>query len=188
MSSQTSHKIKQRSEAKDVFYTPLSVVKKHISLIDSKQEDIWYDPFAGMHIYLDNFPSTKKEYSEISEGKDFFTFDKKVDIICTNPPYSCVDAVLEKSVSLNPRIISYLLLEGKLTPKRMEYMNANGYSLSGMYMCKVYSWYGMAVAYTFTKMESPDNVCSFVYDRIVHRIEEPKKKKVYKVRVDKSAS
>ena len=186
MNPDTSHKIKHRSEAKDVFYTPLSVVKKHISLITSSQEDVWYDPFAGKHIYLDNFPTTNKQYTEISEGKDFFTFDKKVDIICSNPPYSCIDAVLEKSVSLNPRVISYLLLEGKLTPKRMEYMNANGYSLSGMYMCKVFSWYGMAVAYTFTKMEKPNNICSFEYDRIVHRIEEPKKKKIFKIAIPKN--
>jgi hypothetical protein len=62
-------------------------------------------------------------------------------------------------------------LEGKMTPKRLEYMNQNGYSLSGMYICKVFSWYGMAVAYTFTKIAEPNNICHVVYDRIVHRIE-----------------
>lgn len=169
MNSQTSHDIKHRAEAKDVFYTPLSVVKKHIASLDAKPDDVWMDPFAGKHIYYDNFPTDKKDYTEITEDKDFFSYDKKVDIICSNPPYSCIDKVLEKSVSLGPRIISYLLLEGKMTPKRMEYMNQNGYSLSGMYMCKVFSWYGMAVAYTFTKMTEPDNICYVEYDRVVHR-------------------
>jgi len=169
MNSQISRKIKERAHPKDVFYTPLSVVKKHIASLDAGPEDIWLDPFAGKHIYYDNFPSDNKDYAEITEDKNFFDYDKKVDVICSNPPYSCIDKVLEKSVALQPRIISYLLLEGKMTPKRIEYMNQNSYSLTGMYMCKVYSWYGMAVAYTFTKMTKPDNICQVEYDRIVHR-------------------
>jgi hypothetical protein len=36
-----------------------------------------------------------------------------------------------------------------------------------MYMCKVFSWYGMAVAYTFTK--GADNTTKVIYDRVVHR-------------------
>ena len=176
MNSQTSHDIKHRAQPKDVFYTPLSVVKKHIASLDSKPDDLWMDPFAGKHIYYDNFPTKNKVYTEITEDKDFFLpildfvlLYGKPDILCSNPPYSCIDQVLEQSVQINPRIISYLLLEGKMTPKRMEYMNQNGYSLSGMYMCKVFSWYGMAVAYTFTKMAEPDNLCYVEYDRIVHR-------------------
>ena len=169
MNSQVSHTIKNRAEAKDVFYTPLSVVKKHISTLDTKPDDVWLDPFAGKHIYFDNFPSDKKSYCEITEQKNFFEFEQKVDVICSNPPYSCIDDVLKHSVKLQPRIISYLLLEGKMTPKRMEYMNTHGYSLSGMYICKVYKWYGMAVAYTFTKSKEPDNICYVEYDRVVHR-------------------
>lgn len=169
MNSQISHNIKHRKEAKDVFYTPLTVVKKHISTLTTNQEDIWLDPFAGKHIYYDNFPTDKKSYCEITENKNFFDFNQHVDVICSNPPYSCIDDVLSHSVKLQPRIISYLLLEGKMTPKRLEFMNNNNYSLTGMYMCKVYKWYGMAVAYTFTKTDNKDNNCKVEYDRIVHR-------------------
>jgi uncharacterized protein YodC (DUF2158 family) len=169
MNSTISHDIKHRKVVKDVFYTPISVVKKHIESIDALPNDKWFDGFAGKHIYYDNFPTDNKDYTEIEEDKDFFLYDKPVDIICTNPPYSCVDKVLEHSVKLNPRIISYLLLEGKITPKRIEYLNKNGYSMTGMYMCKVFKWYGMAVAYTFTKTDNPTNEVKFVYDRMVHR-------------------
>lgn len=170
MNPQTSHEIKHRASPKDVFYTPLSVVEKHIASLHTKSDDLWLDPFAGKHIYFDNFPTLLKEYTEITENKDFFAYEKKVDVICSNPPYSCIDKVLEHSVKLKPRVISYLLLEGKMTPKRIEFMNNNGYSLSGQYICKVYQWYGMAVAYTFTKMDVPDNLCQIIYDRIVHRL------------------
>jgi len=169
MNSSISHSIKHRVEVKDIFYTPLSVVKKHIESINALPTDIWFDPFAGKHIYYNNFPTEHKDYTEIQEDLDFFNYNNPVDIICSNPPYSMIDKVLEHSVKLNPRIISYLLLEGKMTPKRIEFMNNHGYSLSGMYMCKVFKWYGMAVAYTFTKMENPTNQVNFIYDRIVHK-------------------
>lgn len=172
MNSTISHDIKHRKEAKDVFYTPLSVVKKHIESIDARPDDKWYDPFAGKHIYYDNFPVSSPEnadYTEITEGSNFFTYSHPVDVICSNPPYSIIDDVLAHSVYLKPRIISYLLLEGKMTPKRIEFLNNHGYSMTGMYMCKVFKWYGMAVAYTFTKTDTPTNEVKFVYDRIVHR-------------------
>ena len=169
MNSSTSHAIKNRKTAKDVFYTPLSVVNKHIGSIQALPTDKWFDPFAGKHIYYDNFPTENKVYTEIEEDKDFFGFNEPVDIICSNPPYSIMDAVLQKSVDLKPRVISYLLLEGKMTPRRIEFLNKHGYSMTGIYMCKVYKWYGMAVAYTFTKQDVVDNKTDFIYDRVVHR-------------------
>ena len=169
MNSSTSHAIKNRKTAKDVFYTPLAVVNKHIESIQALPTDKWFDPFAGKHIYYDNFPTENKVYTEIEEDKDFFGFNEPVDIICSNPPYSIMDAVLQKSVDLKPRVISYLLLEGKMTPRRIEFLNKHGYSMTGMYMCKVYKWYGMAVAYTFTKQDVVDNKTDFIYDRVVHR-------------------
>jgi len=168
MNPSISHQIKHREVPKDVFYTPVAVAKTHIASIEYKPEDVWYDPFKGKGVYLSNFPTKNRVWSEITEGEDFFDIEEaNADIICSNPPYSCLDAVLKKSVELKPRIISYLLLEGKMTPKRMEFMNKAGYGLTGMYMCKVFSWYGMAVAYTFTK--GADNNAKVIYDRIVHR-------------------
>lgn len=170
MNTQTSHTIKHRKTANDVFYTPVSVVKNHLKCIKSYESDVWYDPFAGKQVYFDNFPTSYKVYTEISQGSNFFDFNGKADIICSNPPYSIIDDVLEKSVQIKPRIISYLLFEGKMTPKRIEYLNKKGYSMTHMYMCKVFSWYGMAVAYTFEYTgDVVDNTVEFTYDRIVHR-------------------
>ena len=168
MNPSTSHSIKHRKTPKDVVYTPSLVAQTHIKSIKADLDDVWYDPFKGKGVYYDNFPTHKKEWSEILDGKDFFTSSHKVDIICSNPPYSCIDEVLKKSVELNPKVISYLLLEGKLTPKRLQYMNDAGYGISGMYMCKVFQWYGMAVAYTFTK--GSQNTAEVIYDRIVHKV------------------
>lgn len=169
MNALVSHKIKHRSSAKDVFYTPKDVAVTHISQIKIKEDDVWYDPFYGKGIYYENFPSScRKLFSEISLGKDFFKFTEKVDVICSNPPYSILDRVLEKCVELNPRVISLLLTYGALTPKRMEFMQSKGYGLTNIYTTKVFDWYGMTQAYTFVKGADWDS-CKIVYDRVVHR-------------------
>jgi hypothetical protein len=167
MNPTTSHNIKHRKTAKDVFYTPLLVAQTHIASISGGPDDLWYDPFAGKGIYYDNFPTANKMRTEITDGTDFFQVVSAPDIICSNPPYSILDDVITKTLELGPRIFSYLLLEGKMTPKRLEQINAAGYGLTGIYTCKVFSWYGMAVAYTFTI--GAENTASVTYDRIVHR-------------------
>lgn len=169
MSSSISHAIKHRQHPKDVFYTPETVVKKHISLIPSNPDHIWYDPFFGEGAYYDHFPNPETaKWSEIELGEDFFAFDEHVDVICSNPPYSILDKVFQKSIELKPHIISYLLLHGAMTPKRMDMMKDAGYGLVSIYTCKVFKWYGMAEAYTFQKGAGWDT-CKIVYDRIVHR-------------------
>lgn len=145
MSSKTSHDILKREITNDVFITPLKLSKFHIDTIDYKDHDMWYDPFKNSGSYYNQFPNENKKWSEILDGRDFFDFNEKVDIICSNPPYSMINKVLEKSVKLNPKIISYLIGINNLTPRRIEYMEENGYFISKIHMCKVYKWYGMSI-------------------------------------------
>jgi len=163
--SNTSHKIKQRENPNDIFITPLKLAKYNIDMIEYNQDDIWYDPFKNNGSYYNQFPNENKKWSEILEDKDFFTFDEKVDIICSNPPYSMIDKILEKSVELKPRIISYLIGVNNLTAKRMEYMENNGYYITKIHMCKVFKWYGMSMIVVWEK----DKKSIMSYDRVVWR-------------------
>lgn len=163
--SNTSHKIKQRENPNDIFITPLKLAKYNIDMIEYNQDDIWYDPFKNNGSYYNQFPNENKKWSEILEDKDFFTFDEKVDIICSNPPYSMIDKILEKSVELKPRIISYLIGVNNLTAKRMEYMENNGYYITKIHMCKVFKWYGMSMIVIWEK----DKKSIMSYDRVVWR-------------------
>ena len=129
-----ANKIRNRENPKDVFYTPEVLAKKHINMIESNSEEIWYDDSKGKGAYYNNFPTDNKKYSEIDEGKDLFDFNEKVDIICTNPPYSLLNKILEKSVSLQPRVISYLIGQQNLTPHRLQYMKDNGYGLVKLHL------------------------------------------------------
>jgi len=149
--SKKGHSIKKRDKPNDIFLTPVNLCKKHINSIESNDTDIWYDPFKNTGNYYNNYPNDNKVWSEILEGEDFFDFNMEVDIICSNPPYSMIDKILEKSISLNPHTISYLIGQGNLTARRIEYMNKAGYGLDKCIMLKVMKWYGMSYIVTFKK-------------------------------------
>lgn len=155
--SEISTNIKKRDVPKDVFYTPIELVNKHLKIVKRyvKPNDIIYDPFFGKGAYFNAFPKIFKkntfEFSEIELGKDFFKFDGKVDVIISNPPYSILNDVFQKSVELNPHTISYLIAFHNLTPKRIEFMNDNGYALSHIHMTKVCSWFGFSLIVVFSK-------------------------------------
>ena len=152
MNTNTGHSIKKRTKANDVFLTPVILAKKHIEMIPYVKGEIWYDPFKNIGNYFNNFPSPEtSKWSEILEGKDFFEFDEKVDVICSNPPYSMITKVIEKSIELQPRVISYLIGMGNLTTKRIEDLNKAGYGLKKLRMLKVHQWYGMSFIVHFEK-------------------------------------
>jgi len=163
MSSSISHNIKNRETPNDVFITPIELAKQHINMIDLKENEIWLDPFKNSGVYYNNFPTNNKLWCEILEEKDFFEFNEKVDVICSNPPYSLMDKVLEKSISLKPRVISYLIGVGNLTTRRIEMMEKAGYGITKLHMCKVYKWYGMSFIVVFEL--NKDSIMS--YDRTV---------------------
>ena len=165
MNSKTNHLIKHRKEPKDVFITPLKLAKYHIDMIQYKPADIWFDPFKNNGSYYNQFPNDNKKWAEILDDKDFFDFNEKVDVICSNPPYSFIDLILEHSIKLKPKIISYLIGINNLTPKRIEYMEKNKYYITKIHLCKVFNWFGMSIIVVWKK-----NVKSIItYDRIVWR-------------------
>ena len=146
MSSSSSHQIKKRDNANDVFITPLELAKKAIDMVDYQENFVWYDPFKNSGSYYNQFPSEcEKEWSEILDGKDFFEFDKDIDVICSNPHYSMLDKVIQKSIELKPSTINYLIGINNLTARRIEMLNKAGYGLTKIHMCKVWKWYGMSI-------------------------------------------
>ncbi len=164
MSSAISHHIKNREQPKDVFITPLPLAKKQIDMIDTNNDDIWFDPFKNDGSYYNQFPeNNKKVWSEILEDKDFFTFNEPVDVICSNPPYSIMNKVIEKCIQLNPRVISLLIGQGNFTARRIEMLENAGYGMTKLHMCKVFKWYGMSYIIQFEK----EKTSVMTYDRVV---------------------
>lgn len=169
-----SHSIKKREKPNDVFYTPIPLVKLHLDYIKeyTKPGDLIFDPFFGTgnyyNMFAETFPDSTYDFTEIAMGKDFFEYHKPVDIIVSNPPYSMLDEVFEKSVSLNPYIISYLIGLQNLTARRIENMNKKGYYLVKLKMLKVWKWFGMSAIVVFKRGQDGDTNC-FDFDRVVYR-------------------
>ena len=152
MTSKISHKIKKRDNANDVFITPLGLAKIHIDLHDIKEGEIWLDPCKNDGSYYNQFPNNvKKDYCEILENKDFLEYDKKVDVIIQNPPYSMLDLWFKKNIELNPRSFSMLIGVGNLTARRIEWCENAGYGITKLKMLKVWKWYGMSYIVVFEK-------------------------------------
>lgn len=154
MSSNISHTIKKRVNPNDVFITPPRLAKKAIDMVDAFEGEVWLDPFKGTGNYYNQFPVDEdfKDYCEITEGIDFFDEEYDMDgtgVICSNPPYSCLDRVIAHSIKCKPRVINYLLGLGNLTARRIEMFNKAGYGLTKLHMCKVWKWYGMSVIVQF---------------------------------------
>ena len=165
MSSSSSHQIKKRDNANDVFITPLELAKKAIDMVDYQENFVWYDPFKNSGSYYNQFPTNNKDYCEILEEKDFFEYKGHVDIICSNPPYSILDEWLTKSIELKPSTINYLIGINNLTARRIEMLNKAGYGLTKIHMCKVWKWYGMSIIVQFEY--DKENIISF--DRNIWR-------------------
>jgi hypothetical protein len=189
MSSKISHSIKHRTNPKDVFITPKPLAKLAIDMVQDSLEYelgtidgklvetiVWYDPFKNSGSYYNQFPEPngcEHQWSEILEGRDFFKFNGRCDVICSNPPYSMLDKVFKKCIDLNPMIINLLIGVGNLTARRIEWMEKAGYGLTKLHMCKVYKWYGMSYIVQFEKGHK--GIMS--YDRKVWREEKKEEKK-----------
>ena len=60
-------------------------------------EPVLLDPCRGNGAFYDQYPDyCRKDWCEITEGRDFFDWPYKVDWIITNPPYSIFPQFLEK--------------------------------------------------------------------------------------------
>ena len=166
MKSQIAHSIKHRKQSNDDFETPELLVKKCIELVDLKLGDFVLDAFAGNKVFYKNYPNiVKKDWCEIKEEKDFYNYNKKVDWIITNPPYSILDPVLAHTYEICNKGFGYLLGIHNLTAKRIEEANQKGFYLTKIHICKIFKWFGMSVFVVFEKNKR--NIVS--YDRIVWR-------------------
>jgi len=140
--------------------------QKHLSEIDIHalhDDDEWSD--GGV------------DYCEISMGRDFLKYKgldafgdgeyMTPDVIVGNPPYSMIDAFLDKSIELEPRVISYLIGFANITTKRLEKMEKAGYKCVEFHLTKVFKWYGMSLLIVWVKDTDAKSVVG--YDRKVHR-------------------
>lgn len=100
-------------KASDEVYTPAYAVKPLIKYIEnflkqSKKDTItiWcpFDLFSSKYVeVLSTIPNVKIIFTHIDTGENFFYYEpeEEYDLIISNPPFSCKDAILQRLSELN---------------------------------------------------------------------------------------
>jgi hypothetical protein len=117
-------KLFQREPVKaDIVYTPRHISKGIIDFLKPKGNIL--DPCKGDGAFYDFL--TNADYCEIQEGKDFFDYEKKVDWIIGNPPYSVFEDFLRYSFEISDNV-SFLVPTNKVFQRQviMEMINKYG--------------------------------------------------------------
>lgn len=173
MNSKTSHAIKNRENPNDVFYTPPELARYLTLRLMRNLSDAntFLDPCAGKNAFYDNFPQGSKKYRcEITDGIDFFDFNKTVDWCISNPPYSKLDTWLQHTCEITKRGFAYLIGLHNLTPKRIEMCNNLGFYIAYVEIMKVFKWYGMSAFVVFIRVDSDPNIENVIeYNRKIWR-------------------
>lgn len=168
MFMKNSHAVKSKQVVRDVYYTPATLVTRHLELLKPyvDRDDRLLDPFFGQGAYYNQFatmfPDNPKDYTEIEMGLDFFAYEQPVDVIVSNPPFSQLTRILEHSIDLKPKIISYLISIMNFTPPRLRLMNEHGYYLVAIHLTKVSSWFNNLLLCVFSNQVEPtDQIITF---------------------------
>ena len=97
-------KLLNGNKPNDDIMTPVEISKKILEMFDIKGTIL--EPFKGDGSFYNQFPDDcNKDWCEIKENKDFLEYNKKVDWIISNPPYSIFDEVLEHSFEIADNIV-----------------------------------------------------------------------------------
>ena len=107
----------------DIVYTPDYVSKNIIEFLNPM--GICLDPCRGDGAFYKYLP-TGKDYCEITEDKDFLLYDKKVDWIIGNPPYSIFEDFLKKGFEIADNV-SYLVPTNKIFQRQIIMNMINNY-------------------------------------------------------------
>jgi len=145
-----NNNIKWRKVANDVFLTPLPVVLKAIEMSNITPDMTVLDPCKGTGNFYNNLPPCKKDWAEITEGKDFFDFKERVNLIIGNPPFSIWNKWLEHTISITDKFC-YIMGQQNLTDRRLHFLHANGWGLTKMYLLQVDFWFGRTYICLFEK-------------------------------------
>ena len=144
-----SHKLKQNPN--DVIYTPLPVALDMIEKCNIEDGMKVLDPCRGAGVFYDNLPNKCiKDYCEIEDGKDFFEYNEKVDLIIGNPPYSLWNKWIEKTSELTDKFC-YIMNNFNMTPVRLNKIKELGFGLTYMKILRIDWWFAESYICIFEK-------------------------------------
>ena len=86
----------------DIVFTPDWLAKLICSMYDIKGKVL--EPCKGEGAFLKYLPEDT-DWCEITEGKNYYDYNKQVDWVVTNPPYSDFNRFLEHTFTLSKNVV-----------------------------------------------------------------------------------
>ena len=115
---------------KDIVMTPEYLAREILQHFNPS--GIMLDPCRGVGAFYDNMMG-KKDWCELAEGKDFLQYNKKVDWIITNPPWSKMQLFLEHGMKVSNNIVYLTTINHYTTKRRIRDMRQAGFALKEIY-------------------------------------------------------
>lgn len=123
---------KKNTPDKDIVMTPFNIAKTIIDHFVLK--GIVLDPCRGTGAFYNQFPDhVEKDWCELSEGKDFFTYNRKVDWIITNPPWSKIKDFITHSCKISDNVCFLIPFNHFSTKARIRIIHDHGYGIKEFY-------------------------------------------------------
>jgi len=157
MSKMNKSLIKCKKEPNDIIYTPSELVKDCLKLVPIVPTDILLDPFLGDGAFYNQYPKDNvKDWCEIQKDRDFFKYNKKVDWIVSNPPFSKLNDVLDHCCLITNKGFGLIMLCYALTLPRINRMREKGYKITNLMWFNVKNWFGFLCVFVVFSKEGDD--------------------------------
>jgi hypothetical protein len=111
----------------DFYNTPSYTLQSLLDVLDVQKAKSFLEPCRGGGVIYNAMPIQDRDYAEILEGKDYLKaeFNKKYDLVVTNPPYSLASEFLQKSLGESGSVWYLLRLNFLESKKRAEWWQNN---------------------------------------------------------------
>ncbi|MDP4227189.1 MAG: hypothetical protein Q8910_12485 [Bacteroidota bacterium] len=146
-------KVYVRPDNIELHYTNEQMVKDLISITPicgsvldagSGKNKVWFNNLSG-----------EKYECEIEDGVNFYDWDKKMNWVVGNPPFSHSWAFTEKAITIATDGIAFLVnnmgLNSQTTPRRLQIMKDAGFELQHIRVVSDKRWFGRYYFIIFEK-------------------------------------
>jgi transcriptional regulator with XRE-family HTH domain len=117
--------------ARDLVMTPPDLAAALLAHFGERISGAVLDPARGSGAFFDQFdPSLEAHWCELSMGRDFLDWDRPVDWIVTNPPWSKIRDFTRHAMTLAPNIVWLAPLVNLTTKARLRDLAQHGFGIA----------------------------------------------------------
>lgn len=140
----------------ELHYTKPEMVKDLLKILEINKNDTVLDAGSGLNkVWYNNIECQTKYECEIEDGNDFYKWEKTVDWVIGNPPYSHAKNFLLKAAEIAQKGIAFLVnnncFNSFLLPTRLQTLSEKGFYINKIKVVNDKRWFGRYYFVIFTK-------------------------------------